>query len=214
VTARIRFIAASCIASQRWLAPVVLFAIAVAVLFASGGSPLVNAGVGATVLFPIAAWITIATLNDEDPSQQAITTAAFGSPARVRRAKLAVAVMVCAALAAVSILVAVVRAGSLTLEILAASSFGHVLAVAGGLALGATCARPLVKRNGSALLLVAGATVVDLVVPDAPPAHLVLSALSGVRGPRWSLLGLAAVGTTVLGSALLGLSGRITRSAG
>jgi hypothetical protein len=207
-----RFVAASCISSQRWIPPIVLFAVALAVLFASGGSLLLNAGVGAAALFPIAAWVTIATLDDEDPSQQDVTSAAFGSPGSVRGVKLAVAAGVCLALAAASICAAALRADSATGEALAAAVLAHLLAVAGGVPLGAACARPLMARSGSALLVVAAAALADLVLPDAPPAHLVLSATGDGRGPRWPDLALAAVGTALLAAVLLGLAARVARS--
>lgn len=214
MTAVMRFVAASCIASQRWVAPVVVFAIGIAATFAADGSPLGNAAEGAALLFPIAAWITVATLNDEDPSQRAITTAASGSRARARSAKLAVAGTVCLALTGLSILIAAVRStNALTFGSLSAALLAHLIAATAGIALGTICAAPIVSRNGSALLTIAIVTIADLVLPKAPPEHLLLSALAGDAAPRWSLVALAAGETAVLSAGLLALSSRLARAA-
>lgn len=185
-----RFTAAGCVASQRWVAPTLAYVVALAATYAAGGDPLTNLSVGAAALFPVAAWLTVATLNDEDDDHAAVTAALVGGPRRLRLAKLGLSAAAGAVLAAVGIGFAAVRAPLAPTDV-AAGVVADLAAILGGVAGGALCARPLVARTGSALLLLCLLTLAELVVPGAPPLHLVLEALGGDR-PRWTALALAA----------------------
>lgn len=73
-----RYIAACCLASQRWVAPSFVFLVGVSITYAVGGGALTSLAGGATLLFPLVAWVTVGTLNDQDAGQAAITIAAPG----------------------------------------------------------------------------------------------------------------------------------------
>jgi hypothetical protein len=212
-----RYVTASCLGAQRWVGPGLLFVVGVAVTFASGGEALSTFAEGATWLFPITAWLTVATLNDEDPTRADITSAAAGGGTRVRLVKLAVAGGVGLVLTIISLLAGFFAASSsFTLRDLAAGIVAQLLAVTGGVAVGSICARPLISRPGWAVLGVIGLTVIDLVVPGAPPSRLILQALDGSSNGSegavhlWRSLALGAGEVVVLAALLIGLSSRIS----
>lgn len=213
-----RYIAASSLYAGRWVAPALLFVVAVVVTFATGGQVLGTLGEGATWLLPISAWLTVATLNDEDPTQAAITAAAAGGLARARVVKLCVAAAVALGMAALSLLAGFLsNTASFTVGDLGAGAVVHVLTVAGGVALGSMCARPLITRGGRAALAIIFVTVWDLVIPHAPPARAVLEALSSqtvAAGHEWRSIGLAAGEVLVWTVVLFGLSGWLSRRLG
>lgn len=168
-----RFTADSCLLAQRWVAPALVYAVTLAATFAAGGDPRVDLGFGAAALFSVAAWLTVATLNDEDDDHAAITAAIVGGRGRLRLTKLAVAGAAGGVLAAGGLVFAFVRATG-SLSDLAAGTAADLVALSTGLLVGWLCARPFVSRAGTALLLICVATLANLVVPGAP-LHLVLS---------------------------------------
>jgi len=213
MTALVRYLAACCLNAQRWVAPGVVFVLSLAITFVNGGDPLTTVAEGATWLFPITAWVTVLTLNDEDPSQAAITAASAGGPGRAHAAKLIVAAAAGAAMAVLSVLLAwATTASAFTVDDLAAAVVSHLLAVAGGVALGSICARPVIARTGWAVLAIIALSAVDLAVPDAPPARIVLAALANTHpGQLWPALALAAAEVALLAVVLVGVSSLVSR---
>ncbi len=214
VIALTRYIAACCLHAQRWVAPGLLFVLSVVITFATGGPALSTLGEGATWLFPVTAWLTVVTLNDEDPSQAAISAAAGGGIGRVRNAKLAVAGCVGLVMTAISLAVAYANSSSsFTLDDLAAGTVACLFTVAGGVALGSLCARPLVSRTGWAVLAIIVLTIVDLIVPHAPPARVVLEALSDSHDSHlWASLARGAPEVIVLAVVFIGASNYLSRA--
>jgi hypothetical protein len=208
-----RYVAASCLASLRWVAPGLIFILGLAVTYGPGGDPLSTLADGATWLFPITAWLTVATLNDEDPSQAAITAVAAGGLARARAGKLLVAAGAGALMTAISLAAAYANnASDFTLNDLAAGVVAHALTVIGGVALGSLCARPLISRTAWAVLVIIALSLVDVAIPYAPPARIVLVALNHARiGQQWASLGIGAGEVMVLATLLIGGSSYLSR---
>jgi hypothetical protein len=200
-----RFTAASCLHAQRWLAPTIAYAVAVAGMFAAGGDARANLSVSAAVLFPVAAWLTVVVLNDEDDDHAIVTAAIAGGMRRLRLAKLGLAAAAGIALAAGGVIIASERAATpLASFDFAAGCLAAVAAVLGGVGVGALCARPYVKRSGSALSVILATTLVVLLVPDAP-LHLVLSGLGG-HALRWGTLAAGSACALAGGTALAAIS--------
>jgi hypothetical protein len=213
MTALCRYVAASCLASLRWVAPGLIFVLGLAVTYGPGGDPLSTLADGAIWLFPITAWLTVATLNDEDPSQAAITAVAAGSLARARAGKLLVAAGAGAFMTAVSLAAAFTNnSSSFTLNDLALGVVAHALTVIGGLALGSLCARPLISRTAWAVLVIVALTLVDVAIPYAPPARIVLVALNHAHiGQQWASLGIGVGEVIVLAALLIEASNYLSR---
>jgi hypothetical protein len=209
-----RYVTASCLDALRWVAPGLVFAVGLAVTYASGGNTLSTLADGATLLFPITAWITVATLNDEDPSQAAITAVAAGGVIRARTAKLAVAVAAGGLLTVISLATAyATNSSGFTWDDLGAGALAHTLAVTGGVAVGSLCARPLVSRTALGALVIIALTIVDVVIPYGPPVRIMLLALNRAHvGQQWAYLGIGAGEVLVLAAVLISLSNRLVRS--
>jgi hypothetical protein len=214
MTAVTRYIAACCLGALRWLAPALAFAIGLAMTYLPGGPVLPSVAEQAAWLFPITAWLTVATLNDEDPSQRAITAAAAGGPARAHVLKLMVAGCVGASLALVSLASAyAANPAHFDVHDLAIGAAAQGLSVTGGVALGSLCGRPAVTRAAVAALSIVIVTVLDLVVPFAPPARTVLTALNRARaGQQWAVLGIGAGEVVVVAVVAIGVSARLARA--
>ena len=66
--ALLRYLAADAVRAQRWVAPVLVFLIAVVVLGAGPGPALPVYGATSVALLPSALWLTVAVLNSADPA--------------------------------------------------------------------------------------------------------------------------------------------------
>ena len=209
-----RYITASCLNSLRWVAPGLIFVLCLAITYGPGGHTLGTLAEGATWLFPITAWITVATLNDESPSQADITGAAAGGTGRARTCKLLVAAAAGAIMTVISLAAAYATSpSSFTPDDLAAGAVAHLLAVIGGVSFGSLCARPLISRTAWAVLIIIALTLVDVVIPYGPPLRIVLVALNHSQiGQQWISLGIGAGEVMVLGAALIGGSNYVSRS--
>ncbi len=84
--------------SQSWVAPVLCFGVADAIVSQQTGSVLPTFAITATVLLFVATWLSIVVINSEDPIQQSITVVCAGSQSKVRLAKVLLAFLVAAAL--------------------------------------------------------------------------------------------------------------------
>jgi hypothetical protein len=208
-----RYITASCLYSLRWVPPALIFVLGLAAAYASGGQVLTTLEIGASWLFPVTAWLTVNTLNDEDPSRAAITAAAAGGIGRARAAKLIVVACVGVLMTLISLALAyAVNLSYITPGELVIGLVAHAISVTGGVALGSLVSRPIVSRTAFAVLTIVAFTVVDLVVPYSPPVRVIITALNEVHTYRqWEVLALGAGEVVVLAAILLGVSARLSR---
>ncbi len=83
--------------SQRWLAPVILYAVFLAV-GVQGGQPILDSlAYAAAALLPVAAWLVRICVSNEPPAARTCSAAAAG-PARAHLAALLAAFLAAAAL--------------------------------------------------------------------------------------------------------------------
>ncbi|QHY98984.1 hypothetical protein SSPS47_28170 [Streptomyces sp. S4.7] len=88
MTALFRYHTAMLLRSQRWLPPVLLCAIFLAVGVRSGEPVLDSLGVAAAALLPVAAWLVRICVTQEPDAARVVTAAASGcSPRRPVRAR-------------------------------------------------------------------------------------------------------------------------------
>jgi hypothetical protein len=214
MTALGRYVTASCLDSLRWVPPGLIFVLGLTAAYASGGEVLATLEIGASWLFPVTAWLTVTTLNDEDPSRAAITAAAAGGLSRARAAKLTVVACVGGLMTLISLALAYAVNGSyFTPDDLAIGFVAHAISVMAGVAIGSLVSRPIVSRTAFAVLTIIAFTVVDIAVPYAPPIRVTLSALNRVHThQQWAVLGLGVAETVVLSAILLAVSSRLARA--
>jgi hypothetical protein len=176
-----RYIAADTARSQHWLPPILVYAFFCAFNLAADGSAPGNAlptfATAAAALLPISIWLTVVVGNCEDPVQATITAATVGGEARLRLAKLLVALLAATALGLVSTVVAWMDTSNFRFTDfggLAAGLAANLLAAVVGVAVGAWCMRPILDRRAWAVLLAVAVSMVEVLVPHFPPVRQLL----------------------------------------
>ena len=202
-----RYVLARCLVSQRWVPPIVLFALTIGVFSSAGGDAIGTGSIAALILFPATTWITISALHVDDISQVTVVGVSHGSMVRARIATLLTSFGCSCSLAVLSV-------GSVLATDPAHGAAGGVgttlaglllingLSALSGVALGQACARPLIPRAGLSWTLAVGLTVGLIAIPESP-LILVLAALSeaGQTAP-WSEA-LPPAGFLVVGDLLI-----------
>ncbi len=170
----IRYQLALLLRSQRWLPPVLLFALLITAGQFGGQQYGDSLGWCAGMLVPCAGWLTRTVLTGEPGQARAVLAAASG-PHRAHLAALWTA-LICGAVLAV---VAGVFEWTLSspptgvadpplLTIARDGGTAILIGLLAGTALGAVCAPPLLNRPASAVLTLAAASLVLLVAPGSP----------------------------------------------
>ncbi|MGW1814730.1 ATP-binding cassette domain-containing protein [Streptomyces sp. NPDC002125] len=220
--ATVRYQTAMLARSQRWLAPLLLYAAVLGIGVRAGQPVLDSLGYAAAALVPVAAWFTGLCVTQEPRAARAVTAAA-GGPARAHRASL---------LTALGCALAVGVAGTgVVLLISEPVSTDHTVAVplppaalAGllaaaccalvGTAAGALCARPVLHRRGWSLMATLLAVLLVLVGRGSPARDAVTALVTGsttgtVALPLLPLLvaAVAAVAVAALTSRIAALRG-------
>ncbi|KUN22066.1 ABC transporter [Streptomyces antibioticus] len=213
MTALLRYQAALLVRSQRWLPPVILYAVFLGVGVQSGQPILDSLGYAAAALLPVAAWLVRICVAGEPPAARACVSAAVG-PARAHLAALLVALAGAALLGTVAtVLVTLISdpvssdhqirvprvpaGGSGLLAVLACALLGT--------AVGALTTWPLLRSPGRAVPTMLLAALLSVVVTGSP-AHAAVSGL--VTGSQQGtvplpLLPLAAAAVVTAGALAL-----------
>ncbi|MEU9609142.1 ABC transporter [Streptomyces sp. NPDC048057] len=216
MTALIGYQTALLLGSQRWLAPLVLYA----VLIADGvlsGRPLESLGYAAAALLPVTAWLVRLCANQEPAAARDVVAAPSG-PARAHAAAL-LAATGCAGVLGVLGTAAVLLGKAAdpprgpTVPLAEAAVAGLLAAAAcavTGAAIGAVCTRPVLRHAGWSWAATALLSLLALVVPYSPANRAVFDMVdaSGASAPL-PVLPLAAA--TLLACAALALTSHVTR---
>lgn len=164
--------------SQRWLAPALLYGIALAIDSAGGDRASDAFAYSAAFLLPVSAWLTRSMLTTEPPEAGSIVATLVG-PARARLTALSAATgygLLCALIGA---LVAGVAGSGSTTSTTVAGLSTELICVLIGTAAGALAAPPLVPSTGWGVLL-AGLLALGLLIARFSPAVLSIRALTAV----------------------------------
>jgi hypothetical protein len=162
--------------SQRWLPPVLFYAIALAIDSSGGDSAADAFAYSAAFLLPVSAWLTRAILTAEPPEAAAITATVVG-PTRARLAALSAATgygLLCAMLGA---LVATATGAGHGVSTFVTGLCTELICVLLGTAAGVLSAPPLVPAAGWGVLL-AGLLALGLLVARPSPASMGIRALT------------------------------------
>jgi hypothetical protein len=207
----IRYTMSRCFRSQRWIVPVVAFILVVGLLYASGRAPFQTTGmIGALLLVPAGAWMTLAAINSEDTGQSAVTNVNGRGIIRVRLSVLLAAYFVCSVLAVVSVVASIISDTRFNtrqdrFSVIGMLILAHLINAAMGITMGALVSKPVIERTGYAWLLVALFFVVSLIIPGSPVrGTLVLLLRENVPADAWSTMN-GLVVTAVAIAAVLGV---------
>lgn len=208
--ALIRYIFATLLHSQRYLAPVLLYAAAVGVFSSNDDGPLPPVySSGAAMLFVSATWFTIALVSVQDPVHRAITIVTAGGARRVLVATIAVAVLGCLAMSVIGLLLPLVFGNHPIAPLdLVVGVEAQLTTAAVGIAIGLVCSRLMIRRQGYALVLALALVLVVLLTPGLAPVNRMLVLMGQVTAAGSLLVPLA--GLLVVGFAALGVAGAAT----
>ncbi|THA64900.1 ABC transporter [Streptomyces sp. A0958] len=212
MTALIRYQADLLVRSQRWLAPVLLYAAFLGVGVRAGQPVLDSLGYTAAGLLPVTAWLVRACVTQEPPAARAVVAAAAGGQPRAHLAALLTA-LGCAGLlgtAATAVVPAISDPASTDDSVrvpLPSACAAGLLATACcallGAAVGALCTRPLLHGRGWSVVATVLASLLALVTAGSPANHAVTGLVTGsltgtVHVPVLPLPGAAAVAAAVI----------------
>lgn len=201
--ALVRYVAATLLHSQRYLAPVLLFTGSVGVFSSNDAGPLPPVYSSCAAMLLVAAtWFTIALVSVEEPTHRAITIVSAGGARRVLVAVVAVAVLGCLAMAGIGLVLPIVFGDHpVSAADLVVGLAAQLTAATVGIAVGLVCSRLVVRRQGYAFVLALALVLPALLTPGLVPVNSMLM-IMGRATTSASLLvpvtGLLAVAVAVL----------------
>jgi hypothetical protein len=213
VIALCRYVADDTSRSLRWVAPVLVFSIFEGIFDATSGQVLATYAASASLMFLVAIWLGVVVCNTESEVQEDITSVTVGGRARVRIAKMIVAVAACLLLSVIAVCVPPIVSDATTpLYDIVTGLIALSLTVLFGVSLGSLCSRPIIERTAWAVLVGALVGLADIVIPDGPPTRQLLVLLNETA-PRHllALVVLIALESAVISFVLVVASLRIMR---
>jgi hypothetical protein len=204
--ALVRYVAATLLHSQRYLAPVLLFAASVGVFSGNDAGPLPPVYSSCAAMLLVAAtWLTIALVSVEEPTHRAITIVSAGGARRVLVAMVAVAVLGCLAMAGIGLALPLVFGDHpVSATDLVVGLAAQLTAATVGVAVGLVCSRLVIRRQGYAFVLALALVLVSLLTHGLAPVNTMLMLMGNATTSASLLLpvaGLLAVAVAVLGAA-------------
>ncbi|MEU3609829.1 ABC transporter, partial [Streptomyces sp. NPDC035033] len=197
MTALLRYHSALFFRSQRWLAPLLLYAALVAVGVRPGDPVHGSLGIAAAGLLPVSAWAVRICLTREPAAARAVVAAAGGrSRAHLAALLTGTGWSVLAGAAAAG---AVTATGDTTGTSGPAALLAGVLAATAcaltGAAVGALASRPFLKAPGWSLAVLLLGSLLALVTTGSPAKHAVtaLVAAEGAARAPWAACAAAAL---------------------
>ncbi|MFG2498101.1 ABC transporter [Streptomyces sp. NPDC048441] len=198
--------------SQRWLAPVILYAAFLAVGVQSGQPVLDSLAYAAAALLPVAAWLVRICVTNEPPAARSCAAAAVG-PWRAHLACLLSACFAAIVLGAVATaVVAMISDAASTdhrtaVNRIAASGAGLLAMLVSaflGTAIGAVTSWPLLRSPGRAIGVLLLAALLALVTTGSPAKAALTGLVTGSRDGVVPVPLLPVAGAAVLALAAVG----------
>ncbi|WP_329114661.1 ABC transporter [Streptomyces sp. NBC_01353] len=212
MTALLRYQTDLLLRSQRWLAPLLLYAVFLGVGVQTGEPVLGALGYAAAALLPVTAWVVRICLTQEPSAARNVVAAAAGRG----RAHLAavLAAVACAALLGVVAVLGVTAVSDLRRVDPSEAGTSGLLATAvcvlTGAAVGALTTRPLVRSRGWSLAALVLGSLLALVTTGSPAQYAVQGLITGSRTATVTMPWLALAGALLLAGAAAAVSTRAT----
>ncbi|MFD0150527.1 ABC transporter [Streptomyces sp. NPDC055721] len=212
MTALLRYQAGLLLRSQRWLAPLLLYAAFLAVGVRAGEPVLGALGFSAAALVPVTAWCVRICLTQEPPAARNVLAAAAGR-SRGHLAALLTGTALPGLLGVLAVLGLTAIGDRRGVGAPAATGAG-LLATAAcvltGAAVGALTARPFLKAAGWSVAALVLGSLLALVTTGSPAKHALTALVTGSRTTTAQLPWLACAGAVLLAAATAALACRAT----
>ncbi|MBB4985074.1 ABC transporter [Streptomyces nymphaeiformis] len=212
MTALLRYQSGLLLRSQRWLAPLLLYAAFIGVGVQAGEPVLGALGFSAAALLPVAAWSVRICLTQEPPAARSVVAAAAGR-GRAHLAALVTGAAWPVLVGTVAVLAVTAIGDRRGVGGLAAASAGLLAAPAcalTGAVVGALSSRPFLKAPGWSLTALVLGSLLALVTTGSPAKYAMTALVTGARtataDPPW----LACGGALLLAAATAALACRAT----
>ncbi|MFD3653666.1 ABC transporter [Streptomyces sp. NPDC058620] len=218
MVALLRYQAAHLCRSQRWLAPVLLYAAFLAVGVRSGQPVLDSLGYAAAGLVPVTAWFVQLCATQEPPAARTVAAAVVGQP-RVHLSVLLAAVGSALVPGVVAVTVVLLISapvstdGAVDVPLPAAGLAGllaTVCCVLVGAMAGALCTRPVLHRRGWSVVATVLGVLLALVTSGSPAKYAVTGLVSGSLSGTVHLPVLPLAGALAGAAAVAALVCRLT----
>ncbi|MFC9701824.1 ABC transporter [Streptomyces sp. NPDC056943] len=212
MTALLRYQAGLLLRSQRWLAPLLLYAAFLAVGVRAGEPVLGALGFSAAALVPVTAWCVRICLTQEPTAARNVVAAAAGR-SRGHLAALLTGTALPGLLGVLAVLGLTAIGDRRGVGAPAATGAG-LLATAAcvltGAAVGALTARPFLKAAGWSVAALVTGSLLALVTTGSPAKHALTALVTGSRTTTAQLPWLACAGAVLLAAATAALACRAT----
>jgi hypothetical protein len=211
MTALIRYHLAATVHAQRYLAPLLFYALVLTVFTVNDQGPLMGSYVvSAGGLLLTMCWLTITILNLENPVRRAVTVVTAGSAGRVLAAETLLALLAGVVLIGVGTVFPILSGEhTVTTAAVGAGVLASAVTTSMGVAVGLICSRSVVPRPGFSLLLALLVVIALPLTPGLPPINPMLIKLSSTGPPADRLPILTAY--LALAAAVLALAFTVTR---
>ncbi|MDF9816269.1 ABC transporter [Streptomyces sp. SPB162] len=220
MTALVRYQAALLVRSQRWLPPVLLYGVIMAIGVSSGQPLLDSLAFAAAGMPPVAAWLVRVCVTNEPPAARACAAAAAG-PGRVHLSSVLTALFAAGLLGAAGVAVVAVISDARTADhrhavplgpAITAGLLAALVSALLGTAVGALTNPPVLRRAGWAIPVSGLSALLVLVVGGSPANAAVSGLVSGSQTGAVALpllpLCLAAAGAAAATAVACALSSR------
>ncbi|MFF8839180.1 ABC transporter [Streptomyces sp. NPDC015130] len=198
--------------SQRWLAPLLLYAAVLAVGVRAGEPVLGALGFSAAALVPVTAWCLRICLTQEPPAARDVVAAAAGR-GRAHLATLLTGAALPGLLGTVAVLGLTAVGDRRGVGAPAAAGAGLLATgacVLTGAAVGALASRPFLRTTGRSVAALVTGSLLALVTTGSPAKHALTALVTGSRTTTAQLPWLACAGAVLLAAATAALACRAT----
>ena len=194
MTALLRYQLATTVHAQRYLAPLLFYALVLTVFTVNDQGPLVGSYVVSSGgLLLTTCWLTVTILNLENPVRRAVTVVTAGGAGRVLAGETSLSLLAGVVLIAVGTIFPILSGEHVvTVAEVSVGVLAQAVTTCMGVAVGLICSRSLVPRPGFSLLLALLVVIALLLTRGLPPINPMLTMMSSLRSPTAQLPTLAA----------------------
>lgn len=212
MTALLRYQSGLLLRSQRWLAPLLLYAAFLAVGVRAGEPVLGALGFAAAGLLPVTAWCVRICLTQEPSAARAVVAAAAGRSRAHLSALLTGTALpgLLGTVAALGLTAIGDRRGVGPLAAAGAGLLATAACVLTGAAVGALATRPFLQGTGWSVTALVTGSLLALVTTGSPAKHALTALVTGSRTATAQLPWLACAGAVLLAAATATLACRAT----